>query len=120
MEIEAPAVLGLRELSRFCILPGLIETLASCERDTTERVLRRYRAEAMDQGPGFIWQLTRRNASGLARLQLFASFYLRAWGDDYVSEFFRKLFPALGKMSQYCWLWLTASSARIEPNPPGS
>ena len=120
LELEAPAVLGLREVSRFCILPGLIETLASFERDTTERVLRRYRAEAMDQGPVNIWEKTRRNANGLARLQLFASFYRRVWGDDYVSEFFRKLFPALGKVSRSCMLWLTASLARVEPNPPGS
>jgi hypothetical protein len=115
LELAAPAVLGLREVSRFCNLPGLTEALASLERDTTERVLRRYRAEAMDQGPVNIWQKTRRNASGLARLQLFASFYRRAWGDACFSEFFRKLVPALGKVGRFGRLWLTASLAHDEP-----
>jgi Uncharacterised nucleotidyltransferase len=120
LELEAPALLGLREVGPFCTLPGLTETLARLERATTERALRRYRAEAMDQGPVNIWQMTRRNASGLARLRLFASFYRRAWGDAYISKFFRKLVPALGKVGRFARLRLAASLGRDEPKLPES
>lgn len=111
LELEAPAVLGLREVAQLCHVPGLAEALSTLETGTPGRALRRYRAEALADGPAKVWQATRRNACGPARLKLFAQFYRQRWGTAHVLKFFRKLGPATIQVWRYGVLWLTASWA---------
>lgn len=109
LELEAPAVLGLREVARFCRVPGLAEALSKLETDIPGRALRRYRAEALADGPAKVWQATRRNACGPARLRLFAQFYRQRWGTAWIRKFFRKLGPAIIQVWRHGVRWLTAS-----------
>ena len=79
LDFVEPAIVGLREIARFEPSPALSQALETLGRHTTPQALAAWSAASVTpvDGPVRIWERTRRNARGFARLTLMARFYRR-------------------------------------------